>query len=109
MAYSEELAERIRGHLEGNPNIEEKAMFGGLTFLLNGNMSVGIIGDELMVRVGKESHDEVVALPGTRIMDFTGRPMKGWVVVTTSAIKKEDSLGEWVERGVGFASSLPAK
>ena len=109
MAYSEELAERIRAHLEGNPKIDEKKMFGGLAFLLSGNMSVGIIGDELMVRVGKDAHDEMVALPGARIMDFTGQEMKGWLVVGTPGIKKEEALGEWVERGVTFASSLPAK
>lgn len=109
MAYDEALAERIRGHLAGTPGVEEKKMFGGLSFLLNGNMSVGVIKNEMMVRVGPDAFDETVRLPGARIMDFTGRPMKGWLVVGGAAIATDDALAEWVERGTAFAATLPGK
>lgn len=109
MAYSEELADRIRDHLEGDPAIEEKKMFGGLSFLLNGNMSVGVIGDELCVRVGAESHEEALSEPGARKMDFTGRPMKGWVMVGSAGFPDDKGLKAWIDRGVGFASKLPPK
>lgn len=109
MAYDEKLAERIRNCLEGVAGIEEKKMFGGLSFLLDGNMSVGVINDELMVRVGKDVHDELVELPGARIMDFTGRPMKGWLVVGGAGIADDGSLAAWVDRGTDYASNLPRK
>lgn len=109
MAYSEDLAERIRANLEGNPAIEEKKMFGGLSFLLNGNMSVGVIGEELCVRVGTDAHEEALSEPGARIMDFTGRPMNGWVMVDSDGFPDDAGLEAWIERGVGFASTLPPK
>ena len=109
MAYDEHLAERLRDHLAGVPDVSEKQMFGGLSFLVGGNMAVGIIGDELCVRVGKENHDEAMAQAGARIMDFTGRPMQGWIMVGTDGIAEDAELAGWVERGVGFASSLPPK
>lgn len=84
-------------------------MFGGLSFLLNGNMAVGVIKDELMTRVGPAAFDELVDLPGARIMDFTGRPMKGWIVVGAEGIDDDGSLSEWVERGTDFAATLPQK
>lgn len=109
MAYDESLAERIRGCLDGVAGIEETKMFGGLSFLLNGNMAVGVIKDELMVRVGRDEHDALVELPGARIMDFTGREMKGWLVVGGPGIADDDSLAAWVERGAEYAATLPEK
>jgi TfoX/Sxy family transcriptional regulator of competence genes len=109
MAYDEGLAERIRSYLDGVAGIEEKKMFGGLAFLLDGNMAVGVIKDELMVRVGKEDHDDLVDLPGARIMDFTGREMKGWLVVGGSGIASEANLASWVDRGTAFVATLPKK
>ena len=109
MAYDEALAERLRDHLAGVPYLSEKHMFGGVAFLVGGNMAVGIIADELCVRVGKEHHDEAIAQPGARIFDWTGRPMQGWIMVSAEAIADEEGLAEWCERGVSFAGSLPAK
>ena len=77
MAYDEGLAQRIRELLEDTPNLSEKKMFGGVAFLVNGSMAVGIIKDELMVRVGPEAHDHAIAEPHARPMDFTGRPLRG--------------------------------
>jgi len=109
MAFDIALAERVRAYLDGVANIEERQMFGGLAFLLEGNMAVGVIGDELMVRVGKASHDELVAQPWSRIMDFTGREMKGWLVIGGPGIDDDGDLAAWVERGIDFAATLPAK
>ena len=84
-------------------------MFGGLAFLLRGNMCVGVVGDELMVRVGPESYDEAVRQPHAREMDFTGRPMKGFVYIACEGFESDADLQRWVARGVRFAASMPAK
>ena len=109
MAYDEKLAARIREAVRGEPGVTEKAMFGGLAFLLRGNMAVGITGDELMVRVGPNASDEALARPHTRVFDMTGRPMKGWVLVEPAGTRTKRQLSSWVGRGVRFAHSLPAK
>jgi len=109
MAYSEELAERIRDVIGTPPELAEKVMFGGMGFMVQGNMAVGVIGDELMVRIDKAATDEALTKPGTRIFDFTGRPMKGWVMVGELGISTPEGLDNWVQQGVEFASSLPAK
>lgn len=109
MAYDEDLANRIREQLADQQDVTEKAMFGGLAFLLAGNMAVGISGDELMVRVGGEGHEEALARPHARIFDMTGRPMKGWVLVAAEGVATTPELRDWVERGVAFARSLPPK
>jgi hypothetical protein len=109
MAYDEGLAQRIREALDERTDVTEKKMFGGLAFLVGGNMSVGIIGEELMVRVGPEVWAEALARPHVREMDFTGRPMKGFVYVGTEGFEDDADLAAWVARGVGFAASLPAK
>jgi TfoX/Sxy family transcriptional regulator of competence genes len=77
MAFDEDLARRVRDRLAGETGVTEKAMFGGLAFLLDGNMAVGLSGDELMVRVGPEASDDALERPHTRPFDMTGRPMKG--------------------------------
>lgn len=77
--------------------------------MVSGNMAVGVNGEELMVRVGKDAHDEAVSLPGARIFDMSARPMRGWVMVAADGIATEEALDAWIDRGVAFAESLPAK
>jgi TfoX/Sxy family transcriptional regulator of competence genes len=109
MAYDEDLAMRVREQLADQDAITEKEMFGGLAFLLAGNMSVGIRGSELMVRVGPEGAEDALGQPHARPFDMTGRPMKGWILVAEEGIASERGLAAWVARGVGFARSLPPK
>jgi TfoX/Sxy family transcriptional regulator of competence genes len=109
MAFDEGLAERMRELLAERPGITEKKMFGGLGFILDGNMCCGIVGDDLMVRVGPEAHDEALALPHARPMDFTGRPMKGFLYVGPDGVESDEDLAAWIGRGVDFAASLPPK
>ncbi len=109
MAYDEGLAQRVREVLDVREDINEKKMFGGLSFLLNGNMAVGVIGDELIVRVGPHDYEEALAHEYARAFDFTGRTMSGWVVVETEGLEEDEDLTEWVLRGVGFAGTLPEK
>lgn len=110
MTYDNELAHRIREQLADEQGITEKSMFGGLAFLLDGNMAVGISnGGELMVRVGPDASDEALARPHTRIFDMTGRPMKGWILIAAEGFATKRQLGAWVWSGVAFARTLPAK
>ena len=109
MAYDEDLADRVREQLAPEPAVTEKAMLGGLAFLLEGNMAVGLSGDELMVRVGADASDDALARPHTRPFDMTGRPMKRWILVAPEVVAEERDLSAWVSRGVGYARSLPAK
>jgi len=110
MAYDEDLAHRIRGQLADETGVTEKAMFGGLAFLLDGNMAVGITSTaELMVRVGRDGTDDALAQPHTRPFDMTGRPMKGWILVERAGFDSDSDLGGWVQRGLSFARTLPAK
>ena len=113
MAYYEGLALRISAALGEQTgilaDITEKKMFGGITFMLNGNMCVGVTGDDLMVRVGPDGLADAMDQPDARPMDFTGRPMKGFVYVSPSGTKTDDSLKKWIRRGVAFAETLPVK
>jgi len=110
MAYDEEFAHRIRELLAEEDGVREQAMFGGLGFLLDGNMAVGITsGAELMVRVGAAGTDEALARPHTRLFDMGGRPMTGWIIVAREGVRTKRRLGPWVDRGVRFARTLPAK
>ena len=109
MAYDEDLAERVREQLAAEPAVTEKAMFGGLAFLLQGKMAVGLSGEELMVRVGPDASDDALARAHTRPFDMTGRPMKGWILVAPEGVAGDRDLATWVARGVEFARSLPAK
>src|SRR5262249_17608220 len=109
MAFDEQLANSVRKQLGRKPGLLEKKMFGGLAFLINGNMSVGVHGNELIIRVPPESTDAALKEPGTRLFDITGRPMKGWLLVGAAGIDDPASLSQWVRRGVDYASSLPKK
>ncbi len=109
MAYSEELAQRVRTYLGGHPLIEEKRMFGGVGFLLQGNMACGINKDDLIVRVGPENYEQALEQPHARPFDMTGRPMSGWVMVNPAGYASQEDLGMWVTQGLDFAASLPPK
>jgi TfoX/Sxy family transcriptional regulator of competence genes len=109
MAFDDELAHRVRILLNVRADVDEKRMFGGIVFLLAGNMSVGIRGDELIVRVGPEGSEEALRQPHTRPFDITGRPMKGWILVAAEGVRSERQIAAWVARGAGFARSLPPK
>ncbi len=109
MAYHEGLAERIRGILADRQDVSEKKMFGGVAFMIRGHMSVGIVKDDLMVRVGAGAHDELVRQPHARPMDFTGRPMKGFLYVDSTGLETDVDLERWVGHGLQYALSLPAK
>lgn len=109
MAYDEELAERIREYFGDDPALTERKMFGGLCFMLGGNMCVGVTSEDLMVRVGRDAQEEALAQPGAREMDFTGRPMNTMVYVRPDALESDEGLAGWVERGAAFARSLPPK
>ena len=109
MPYNEQLVERVRGVLAKKRNVAERKMFGGLTFMLRGNMACGVENDRLMVRVGPEAYDDALGRPHAQMMNFTGRPMKGFVFVEPAGLKSDKDLKAWVQRGVDFAMSLPAK
>jgi TfoX/Sxy family transcriptional regulator of competence genes len=109
VAYDADLADRIRQLTSGVPGLTEKKMFGGIAFMVNGNMACGPIKDGLMVRVGPEAYEDALAQPEASELGFTGRPMRGMVEVGTAALVDDELLEEWVRRGIEFASSLPAK
>lgn len=109
MAYDEILAERTRAYLADNPEIVEKKVFGGVAFMLRGNMAVGVSNDELMVRVGKEHHDEAISQSGVRMFDMSGRPMRGWLLVSPDVLKSHEGLARWIDTGLDYAGSLPPK
>lgn len=109
MAFDEGLAERVRDLIAEHRGWSERKMFGGLCFMSNGNMCFGVVGSELMVRVGPEAYDAALALPEAREMDFTGRSMRGMVYVGESGLSEDDDLAGWLDRGLRFAGSLPPK
>jgi TfoX/Sxy family transcriptional regulator of competence genes len=110
MAYDDVFAHRIREALADTEDIREKPMFGGLAFLLRGNMAVGIASTgELMVRVGVDGADDAVAEPHTRPFEMSGRAMTGWILVAPEGVATERGLAAWVARGVAFAATLPPK
>src|SRR5271156_1646121 len=98
MAYSESLAADIRASLALRKNIEEKKMFGGIAFLLNGNMLVGVSKDSLIVRLGDDQVEEALLEPRVKVFDLTGRPMRGWVLVGPEGIEGDGQLQDWIER-----------
>ena len=109
MPYSEALAERVRLLLQETPWYAEKRMFGGLTFMVREHMCCGVIGDELMVRVGKDLNDEALSRPHARPMDFTGKPMAGFIYGGAEGLTSDSELTEWVDLGLQFNSTMPEK
>lgn len=109
MAYDEVLADRIREVLAPREGVSERKMFGGIAFMVGGNMACGVIGSELMVRLDRDEADRARAEPHARPMDFTGRPMAGMLYVAEPGIAADDDLAGWVEAGADHAASLPAK
>ena len=109
MSYDESIADRVRTALAGRGAVIEKRMFGGLAFLVRGNMCCGVLGSNLVVRVGPVSYPAALKEPHAGEMDFTGRALKGLVYVGKQGIGSQKSLHRWVERGLGFVESLPGK
>jgi TfoX/Sxy family transcriptional regulator of competence genes len=110
MAYDEQLAARIREQVAGSANLSEQKMFGGLAFLIGGNMAVAASGQGgLLVRVDPAASDELVATTPARPMEMRGREMAGWLRVDDADVSADAELRAWVQRGVGYASSLPGK
>jgi TfoX/Sxy family transcriptional regulator of competence genes len=109
MAFNELLAERIRHRLARRKNVEEKKMFGGVGFLLNGNMVVGVWKDSLIVRLGPDEDDEALKEPHVKEFDITGRAMKGWVLVEPEGVEDDEQLSAWIQRALKFVGKLPAK
>ena len=109
MAYDEALAERVRDLLTLRGDVTERKMFGGIAWMVSGNMACGILGEDLIVRLGAEDGEQAIVEEHVRPFDFTGKPMKGAVFVEPAATAEPADLAGWVEAGVGFASSLPPK
>ncbi len=109
MAFDEDLAQRIRNLIIEYPDYVEKKMFGGIGFLLAGNMACGVNQEDLIIRVGPDDYQDALTKPNVKVFDLSGRPMTGWVVVKEPGYQKDSDLMEWVDRGVAFALSLPEK
>ena len=109
MPFDERLAQRVRHVLAERDKVVERKMFGGLAFIVNGHMCCGIVGEELVVRVGADNHKQALSQPYARPMDFTGRAMKGFVYVGPSGCRNNATLTKWIDRGLRFVLSLPPK
>jgi len=109
MAYDEALADRVREELGARAGVTERKMFGGIAFMVGGNMAVGVIESDLMVRLEPSDAEKALAEPSTRPMDFTGKSMKGMIFVDAEGTESDEGLAGWVEAGADFAASLPLK
>jgi TfoX/Sxy family transcriptional regulator of competence genes len=109
MAYDEVLAGRMRSNLERYPEIVEKKMFGGIGFLLHGNMACGVNKGDLIIRVGPDSYAQALEQPHTRPFDMTGKPMTGWIVVEPQGYREDEDLASWIDHGINYAQTLPPK
>ena len=109
MAFDEELADRVRNLLAPRPEISERKMFGGIAFMVAGNMACGVLGEDLIVRLGEDESEKALAEDGVRPFDFTGKPMKNIVYVSPERTTDDAGLADWVETGADFAASLPPK
>ena len=109
MAFDEALAGRIRRRLARRKNVEERKMFGGIGFLLNGNLLVGVWKDSLVVRLGEEEGEEALKEPHVKEFDITGKPMRNWVLVGPEGVQDDEQLAGWIQRAVKFVGALPAK
>jgi hypothetical protein len=109
-SYDEELVNRLREQLAGESGVSERAMFGGVAFMVDGNMCVGAMkGGDLMVRLSGEAGEAALREPHTRPMDMTGRPMAGWIIVEPAGFATDPDLAGWVRRGVEHVRTLPPK
>lgn len=109
MPYNEKLAARVQDILSTQENINEKKMFGGIAFLLNGNMCCGVVNNDLLVRVGEDGYLAALKNLNARQMDFTGKPLKGFVFVAPPGVRAKQNLINWIELGLEFVQTLPAK
>lgn len=109
MAYDEGVAERLREAFSTRRDVAEKKMFGGIAFMVNGHMCCGVVNDMLMARVGPDHYDAALKKPHARKMDFTGRPMKGFVYVAPEGFESDKDLADWVRICLNFVTTLPAK
>lgn len=109
MAYDEKLAARIRAVLARRKGFGEKKMFGGIAFMMDGKMCCGVLHDDLVARIGADDYAGALAKPHVRPMDFTGRPMKGYVYVGREALRDDRGLQAWIERAIVFTSLLPER
>lgn len=109
MAYDEGLAERVREALADRPDVAEKKMFGGLAYMVRGHMCVGVVKQDLMVRVNPETYEELLLEPHARAMDFTGRPMKGFLFVGPKGIESDEDLERWIAKSLTHATTLSAQ
>jgi hypothetical protein len=109
VAYDAELADRVRGVLSIRDRVSEREMFGGIGFMVGGNMACGVRGEELVVRLDPDEGERALAEAHTREFDITGRPMRGWLMVAPAALGDDEALAGWVDAGADFAASLPAK
>jgi TfoX/Sxy family transcriptional regulator of competence genes len=109
MPYSQSLADRVRQSLREHRAVTERKMFGGLIFMLNGNMLVGIWHSSLIVRLGPERATTALKQDHVREFDGTGRPMKGWIMVEPDGLESDQQLGEWIEKATKFVEALPGK
>ena len=109
MPYSEELAQRMRDELAARDGVSERKMFGGIAWMVNGNMAVGTLGEDMMVRLAPEDAEAALLEPHVGPMEFTGRKMRGFVTVDAAGLAEDGELASWIEAGAAFASSLPPK
>ena len=107
MTYNEALANRLRAILHGRPGVEEKKMFGGVSFMVDGQMCCGVLKDDLVLRIKNEQFDEAVTRPHVRPFDFTGRPMVGMVYVASAGLPDDKALRQWVDRGLEYVRDNP--
>ena len=109
MAFDESLAARIRDAVARIKNIEEKKMFGGIGFLLSGNMLVGVWKNSLIVRLGPDGYEDALLEPNVKVFDITGKPMKNWILVEPEGVVEDEELKDWIQRAVKFVGRLPKK
>lgn len=109
MAYDEGAAERVREIVHARPDVTERKMFGGLAFMSHGHMFIGVLGETLMARIGPAAYAQALAMPHVREMDFTGRPMKGYVYVDPAGFESDEAIQYWVNRSCAFVDTLPPK
>jgi TfoX/Sxy family transcriptional regulator of competence genes len=109
MSMNESIAEKIRAEVNHYPDVVEKRMFGGIGFIVNGNMACGVNGSDLIVRVGPEQSQAALSRPHTKVFDMTGRPMAGWIKIAPEGFASQQDLKDWVKQGMEYALTLPPK